>query len=64
MHRFVVSLLAVLALAVPAFAEVKAGDAAPDFTLKDQDGKDVQLASFRGKRNVLIAFYPKDFTAG
>src|SRR5262245_3516308 len=47
-----------------AFAEVKAGDAAPDFTLKDQDGKDVKLSSFAGKKNVLLAFYPKDGSSG
>ncbi len=40
------------------------GDTAPDFTLKDQDGSDLRLSSFRGKSNVLVAFYPKDFTSG
>lgn len=40
------------------------GDEAPDFTLKDQDGKDVSLASYRGKKNVVIAFYPRAFTPG
>ncbi|MBI1935886.1 redoxin domain-containing protein [Candidatus Woesearchaeota archaeon] len=34
---------------------------APDFTLPDQDGKDVRLSDFRGK-NVLLAFYPFDFS--
>lgn len=50
----------------PAAAEgpPQVGDAAPDFTLKDQDGKDVSLASFRGKKSVVIAFYPRDFTPG
>ncbi len=36
---------------------VKAGDAAPDFTLEDQDGKPVQLADYRGKRSVVLVFY-------
>jgi len=45
-------------------AKVEVSHQAPDFTLKDQDGKDVKLSSFRGKKNVLIAFYPKDFTGG
>lgn len=45
-------------------AKVEAGKPAPDFTLKDQDGKDVKLSSFQGKKSVLIAFYPKDFTGG
>ncbi|MCU1464180.1 MAG: Peroxiredoxin [Actinomycetia bacterium] len=35
---------------------------APDFTLKDQDGNDVTLSSFRGNRNVVIVFYPFTFT--
>ena len=39
------------------------GDAAPDFTLKDQNGKDVSLAKLRGKR-VVIWFYPKASTPG
>ena len=45
-------------------AKVEAGKPAPDFTLKDQDGKDVKLSSFQGKKGVLIAFYPRDFTGG
>jgi peroxiredoxin Q/BCP len=39
------------------------GDPAPTFTLPDQDGKPVDLASFQGKR-VVIYFYPKDDTPG
>ena len=39
-----------------------AGSEAPDFTLKDQDGNDVTLSSFRGKENVVIVFYPFTFT--
>ena len=38
------------------------GSTAPDFTLKDQDGNDVTLSSFRGKKNVVIVFYPFTFT--
>ena len=38
------------------------GQLAPDFTLKDQDGNDVSLASFRGKQNVVVVFYPFTFT--
>ena len=41
---------------------LNAGDAAPDFTLKDQNGNDVTLSSFRGKHNVVIVFYPFTFT--
>lgn len=35
--------------------EIKVGNTAPDFTLKDQDQKDVKLSDFRGKRNVVLA---------
>lgn len=44
--------------------KVKVGDTAPDFTLKDQAGKDVTLSSFRGNRNVVLAFYVFAFTGG
>ena len=39
------------------------GDAAPDFTLPDADGREVQLASFRGQR-VIVYFYPAAMTPG
>ncbi|MFN9871992.1 MAG: thioredoxin-dependent thiol peroxidase [Cyanobacteriota bacterium] len=39
------------------------GDNAPDFTLPDQNGEPVSLASLRGRR-VVIYFYPKDDTPG
>ena len=39
------------------------GDAAPDFTLPDQNGELVSLAGFKGRR-VVIYFYPKDDTPG
>jgi thioredoxin-dependent peroxiredoxin len=39
------------------------GDVAPDFTLQDQDGRDVTLSGFRG-RHVVLYFYPKDDTSG
>jgi mycoredoxin-dependent peroxiredoxin len=41
---------------------VETGQEAPDFTLKDQDGNDVSLSSFRGTQNVVIVFYPFTFT--
>ena len=41
---------------------VEIGQEAPDFTLKDQDGNDVTLSSFRGNQNVVIVFYPFTFT--
>jgi mycoredoxin-dependent peroxiredoxin len=39
-----------------------AGAEAPDFTLKDQDGNEVTLSSFRGNSNVVLVFYPFTFT--
>lgn len=45
-----------------AAAEIKVGDPAPDFTLKDQDQKDVKLSDFRGKKHVVLAFYPLDWS--
>ncbi len=43
-------------------AEIKVGDEAPDFTMKDQDQADVKLSEFRGKKNVVLAFYPLDWS--
>jgi hypothetical protein len=45
----------------------KVGDLAPDFTLKYFDGndrKDVKLSDYRGKKNVVLAFYIFAFTGG
>jgi peroxiredoxin Q/BCP len=40
------------------------GTSAPDFTLASSDGDEVSLASFRGRENVVLIFYPKDQTPG
>ena len=45
----------------------KVGEMAPDFTLKYFDGndlKDVKLSDYRGKKNVVLAFYIFAFTGG
>jgi len=45
----------------------KVGDVAPDFALKYFDGndlKDVKLSDYRGKKNVVLAFYIFAFTGG
>lgn len=44
--------------------DVKVGDVAPDFTLPSQMGDSVTLSEFRGKKNVVLYFYPKDETIG
>jgi peroxiredoxin len=41
---------------------IQVGEKAPDFELPDQDGKNVRLSDFLGKLNVILAFYPADFT--
>ena len=40
------------------------GDPAPDFTLPDHQGNDVTLSGFLGESNVVLYFYPKDFSPG
>lgn len=43
---------------------LNAGSDAPGFTAQTTDGETVSLHDFRGKRNVLLMFYPKDDTPG
>jgi peroxiredoxin Q/BCP len=43
---------------------VEEGKTAPAFTLKDQDGNAISLASFKGKKAVVLYFYPRDDTPG
>ncbi len=68
-------LLAMMSTAAPASAQTKkedssmpkVGDMAPDFTLKHFDGsdlKEVKLSDYRGKKNVVLAFYIFAFTGG
>lgn len=39
---------------------MKEGDEAPDFELQDNNGSTVKLSSFRGQKNVVLCFYPKN----
>jgi len=80
MKRGITSLLLALALATalvpslraqdkpqPAPLKLKVGDMAPDFTLKYFDGvkvQDISLHEFRGKKNVVVAFFIFAFTGG
>lgn len=41
---------------------LEVGEIAPDFELEDQNGKKVRLSQFRGKKNVLLAFFPFAFS--
>jgi thioredoxin-dependent peroxiredoxin len=43
---------------------VRVGDPAPDFALESRTGERVSLSEFRGKKNVVLYFYPKDETRG
>ena len=69
------SFLGIMAAAAGAFAQqpaaptagkthLKVGDTAPDFTLSSSTGKPITLSSFRGKTNVVVAFFPAAFTGG
>ena len=42
--------------------KVKVGDTAPNFTLPSQTGARVTLSQYRGKKNVVLTFYPLDWT--
>jgi cytochrome oxidase Cu insertion factor (SCO1/SenC/PrrC family) len=76
MTRRLLSAVAILALAASSVAvaqekkaaapepTVKVGDTAPDFTLLDQNRKQVKLSDFRGKKSVVLAFYVFAFTGG
>jgi cytochrome oxidase Cu insertion factor (SCO1/SenC/PrrC family) len=41
---------------------IEVGQKAPDFALKDQFGREVKSADFLGKCNVMLLFYPLDWT--
>lgn len=43
---------------------IKVGDPAPDFKMVGSDGKTYQLADFKGKSGVVIAWFPRAFTGG
>jgi peroxiredoxin len=48
----------------PPHTNLKVGDTAPDFTLNATTGGKVTLSEFRGKYNVVLAFFPAAFTGG
>ena len=60
------ALATVLAVGVMAQApaELKVGDMAPDFSLEGTDGKTHKLSDYRGKKAVVVAWFPKAFTQG
>jgi cytochrome oxidase Cu insertion factor (SCO1/SenC/PrrC family) len=48
----------------PPKTHLKVGDMAPDFELPSTQGKKVKLSDYRGKKNVVVAFFPAAFTGG
>jgi peroxiredoxin Q/BCP len=57
--------LAAFAMAMSAAAaDLKEGDDAPDWELKGTDGKTYKLSEFKGKKAVVVAWYPKAKTGG
>jgi mycoredoxin-dependent peroxiredoxin len=48
--------------AIDAPTGLAVGQVAPDFALKDQHGKKVSLSDFKGKKNVVVVFYPFAFS--
>ncbi len=72
MKRSLLVLMTLCLLAIGSFAQtptapqtsLKVGDTAPDFELSDTTGKKVKLSDFRGKKNVVLAFYVFAFTGG
>ena len=49
---------------VSAATELRVGDPAPDFTLKASNGKTYKVADFRNKQAIVLAWFPKAYTAG
>ena len=63
---FLVAGLALLACGISptSVGDLKVGDAAPGFELSGSDGKTYRLSDFKGKRAVVVAWFPKAFTGG
>lgn len=55
---------ALLAQLQPPKSHLKIGDEAPDFTLPSSAGAQVKLSDLRGKKSVVLAFFPAAFTGG
>jgi peroxiredoxin Q/BCP len=61
---FIAGLGALLSCAPLGAADLKPGDVAPDFALTGSDGASHKLSDFKGKRAVVLAWFPKAFTSG
>lgn len=61
---FATALFAQAPAPTPTSSTLKVGDTAPDFTLPSTAGNSVKLSDFRGKKTVVLAFFPAAFTGG
>ncbi len=59
-----ISVVATAQQPAPIKTHLKVGDPAPNFTLPGTDGKTYTLSDFKGKKNVVLAFYVLAFTGG
>lgn len=64
MKKLLSFVAALAAVAIVSAAPLKTGDPAPEFELKGSDGKTYKLSDFKGKKPVVIAWFPKAFTGG
>jgi len=48
----------------PGKTPLKVGDTAPDFELNSSFNKKIKLSDYRGKKTVVLAFFPAAFTGG
>jgi thioredoxin-dependent peroxiredoxin len=60
---FIVFILSLYSMTAISQSKLNVGDKAPDFSAKDQDGKQINLSTYKGKK-VVLYFYPKDQTPG
>src|SRR4030095_10773263 len=57
-------LLIIMTIPLASQTPLKEGDTAPDFSLQSDEGKLVNLSDYKNVSNVVLYFYPKDFTSG
>ena len=63
-HLVAALLLSLAAVAVQAAEALGPGDRAPGFSLRGSDGRTYTLSEFVGKRGVVLAWFPREFTPG
>src|SRR5258708_1061799 len=61
---FTAAMVLTTTLAAASAADLKPGDPAPNFSMKGTAGKRESLGDYKGKRAVVIAWFPKAFTGG